>query len=97
VSVGEALAEARSRVGLSVDQLSERTRIRKAVIRSIESDDFDACGGDLFVRGYVRALAGAVGLDPRPLIREYNRAHVDTGDPQVSHVTRVADPVPPAI
>jgi hypothetical protein len=96
VSVGEALAEARSRAGLSVDQLSERTRIRKTVIRSIETDDFDACGGDLFVRGYVRALASAVGLDPRPLIREYNRAHVDTGDPQVSHVTRVADPVPPA-
>ncbi|HEY7263186.1 MAG TPA: helix-turn-helix domain-containing protein [Trebonia sp.] len=96
MSVGEELAEARSRAGLSVDQLSERTRIRKAVIRSIESDDFDACGGDLFVRGYVRALASAVGVDPRPLIREYNRAHVDTGDPQVSHVTRVADPVPPA-
>ena len=83
MSVGGALAEARSRAGLSVDQLSERTRIRKAVIRSIETDDFDACGGDLFVRGYVRALASAVGLDPRPLIREYNRAHVDSGDPQV--------------
>ena len=48
------------------------------------------------MRGYVRALASAVGVDPQPLIREYNRAHVDTGDPHVSHVTRVADPVPPA-
>lgn len=97
MSVGEALAEARSRAGLSVDELSERTKIRNAVIQSIESDDFDACGGDLFVRGYVRALASAVGLDPRPLIREYNRAHADiSGDAQVAHVARVANPMPPA-
>lgn len=95
MSLGEALAEARSRAGLSIDELSERTRIRKAVIQSIEHDEFDACGGDLFVRGYVRALAGAVGLDARPLIREYNRAHADTGDAQVAHVARIADQVLP--
>ena len=100
MSVGEALAEARSRAGLSVDELSERTRIRTAVIQCIEQDDYDACGGDVFVRGYVRALAGAVGIDARPLIREYNRARVESpGEANVTHVARIANqfpPVPPA-
>jgi hypothetical protein len=97
VSVGEALAEARSRAGLSVDELSERTRIRTAVIRCIELDDYDVCGGDVFVRGYVRALAGAVGIDARPLIREYNRARVESsGEAHVTHVARISDQVPPA-
>ena len=96
MSVGEALAEARSRAGLSVDELSERTKIRGTVIRCIEQDDYDACGGDVFVRGYVRALASAVGIDARPLIREYDKARTDTSDDTFAHVARVASPVPPS-
>ena len=95
MSVGEALAEARSRAGLSVDELSERTKIRGTVIRCIEQDDYDACGGDVFVRGYVRALARAVGIDARPLIREYDKARTDTSGDTFAHVARVAHPVPP--
>jgi hypothetical protein len=96
VSVGETLAEARSRAGLSVDELSERTKIRGTVIRCIEQDDYDACGGDVFVRGYVRALASAVGIDARPLIREYDKARTDTSGDTFAHVARVAHPVPPS-
>jgi hypothetical protein len=96
VSVGETLAEARSRAGLSVAELSERTKIRGTVIQCIEQDDYDACGGDVFVRGYVRALASAVGIDARPLIREYDNARTDTSGDTFAHVARVAHPVPPS-
>lgn len=71
MTVGEALAVARTRAGLSVDEVSERTRIREIVIRGIERDDYELCGGDLYVRGYLRVIADAVGLDARPLIREF--------------------------
>jgi cytoskeletal protein RodZ len=76
VTVGQTLTKARAQAGLSVDELSERTRIRGTVIRSIEQDDYAACGGDLYVHGYVRALAGAVGIDAQPLIREYDLGRV---------------------
>jgi len=79
VTVGQTLTEARSQAGLTVDELSERTRIRGTVIRSIEQDDYEACGGDLYVRGYVRALAGAVGIDAQPLIREYELGRAGQG------------------
>jgi len=79
VTVGEALAEARYRAGLTVDELSERTRIREAVIRCIEHDDYDACGGELYVHGYVRAIAGAIGIDAQPLIREYDLGRASSG------------------
>jgi Helix-turn-helix domain len=81
VTVGESLAEARYQAGLTVDELSERTRIRDSVIRSIERDDYEACGGDLYVRGYVRAIAGAVGIDAQPLIQEFDqeRVHAASG------------------
>jgi hypothetical protein len=76
VTVGETLTEARCQAGLSVDEVSERTRIRPTVIRSIEQDDYAACGGEIYVRGYVRAIAGAVGIDALPLIREFDQAQL---------------------
>jgi hypothetical protein len=82
VTVGEALTEARYHAGLTVDELSERTQIRETVIRSIESDDYAACGGDLYVRGYVRAIAGAVGIDAQPLIREFDESRASRGYPE---------------
>src|SRR5207247_2938479 len=58
-------------------------------ITAIESDDYSACGGELYVRGYIRSIAGAVGTDPEPLIQKYT-----TAQPGPQPVTDdVADPV----
>ncbi len=101
MTVGESLTEARYQAGLSIDELSERTRIRDTVIRSIEQDDYEACGGDLYVRGYVRTIAGAVGIDAQPLIREYDqeRVHAASSAGDVDDVGRASGArpyVPPA-
>lgn len=77
--IGEALAQARGRAGLTVAEVSQRTRIREAVIRGIESDDYSACGGDFYARGNIRSIAGAVGVDPGPLIAEYDAVHRGPG------------------
>ena len=76
MSIGGALAEARTEAGLTVTQVSERTRIRETIIRDIERDDYSACGGDYYTRGHIRAIARAVGTDPVPLIQEYDAAHM---------------------
>jgi transcriptional regulator with XRE-family HTH domain len=72
VSIGEELLAARQRAGLTVREVSGGTRIREVIIRGIERDDFSACGGDFYARGHIRAIAHAVGADPRPLIEEYD-------------------------
>jgi len=74
VSIGEVLAEARRGAGLTVAQVSQRTRIREAIITGIEGDDYSACGGDFYARGHIRAIARAAGADPEPLIRAYDTA-----------------------
>ena len=75
MSIGEVLADARCRLGLSVSEVSRRTRIRATIIWGIEQDDYSACGGDFYVRGHIRAIAAAVGLDPVPLIRQLDATH----------------------
>src|SRR5215472_7738119 len=57
---------------MTVSEVSGSTRIREVIIRGIERDDFSACGGDFYARGHIRAIAAAVGTDPRPLIEEYD-------------------------
>ncbi|HEX2313372.1 MAG TPA: helix-turn-helix domain-containing protein [Thermomonospora sp.] len=75
MSIGETLATARRAAGLTVSQVSERTRIRGAVIRGIEADDFAACGGNFYARGHIRSVARVVGIDAEPLIREFDEVH----------------------
>jgi transcriptional regulator with XRE-family HTH domain len=72
VSIGDELAEARRRAGLTIAQVSQRTCIRETIVRGIERGDYSACGGDFYARGHIRSIAKAVGLDPEALIREYD-------------------------
>jgi cytoskeletal protein RodZ len=72
VSIGATLAAARRRAGLTVSEVSQRTRVTEPIIRGIEQDDYAACGGDFYARGHIRAIARAVGEDPVPLIDEFD-------------------------
>ena len=79
MSIGETLAEERRQAGLTITQVSQRTRIRESIIRGIEQGDFSACGGDFYARGHIRGIAGAIGVDPVPLIKEYDAEHGTPG------------------
>jgi hypothetical protein len=75
--VGPQLVAARTRLGLTVDRLAERTRIRPHVIESIEVDDFAPCGGDFYARGHLRTLARVLGIDATPLLTAYDERYAD--------------------
>jgi cytoskeletal protein RodZ len=93
LSIGDTLAQARREAGLTVTQVSERTRIRGTIIAGIERDDYSACGGDFYARGHIRSIARVVGIDPEPLIWEYDTARLGPA-PEPEEVT---DPVPPVL
>ncbi|NUH39971.1 DUF4115 domain-containing protein [Streptomyces samsunensis] len=75
LSIGRALQQARISAGLTVDEVSSSTRVRTPIVRGIEQDDFSRCGGDVYARGHIRVLARAVGLDPEPLIAQFDAEH----------------------
>jgi len=75
LSVGRALKQARIDAGLTVDDLTNATRVRIAIVHAIEADDFAPCGGDVYARGHIRTLAKAVHLDPAPLLAQYDADH----------------------
>lgn len=92
MSIGDTLAEARRQAGLTVTQVSQRTCIRETIIRGIERGDYSACGGDFYARGHIRSVARAVGVDPEPLIREYDQTQ---GAPRAISAADVFEPATP--
>ncbi|MER8237412.1 helix-turn-helix domain-containing protein [Streptomyces sp. NPDC101490] len=74
-SIGRALQQTRIAAGLTVEEVSASTRVRIPIVHAIEEDDFSRCGGDVYARGHIRTLARAVGLDPVPLIEQYDAEH----------------------
>jgi len=88
VSIGEGLAQARREAGLSLAQISQRTRIREKIIADIENDDYSACGGDFYARGHIRSIARAIGTDPDPFIREYDASQQELDEFAEAEITQ---------
>jgi len=79
MDVGAKLQSARERRGLSLDELAQRTKISVRVLRALESNAFDLIPQGIFTRGYLRAYAQEVGLDPGETVDQY-LAQFDTAD-----------------
>ncbi len=91
--IGDSLADARQQAGLTVSQVSQQTRIRESIIRSIEQGDFSASGGDFYARGHIRSIAHVIGLDPTPLIVEYDVEHGPLGSLRAADVFEPSAPI----
>jgi cytoskeleton protein RodZ len=70
-TVGEALRAIRHDQGLSLEDLAERTRVRRAYLEAIEEMRLDALPSRPFTIGYVRAYATALGLDPDAAVERF--------------------------
>ncbi|MET3960436.1 cytoskeleton protein RodZ [Marmoricola sp. OAE513] len=73
--IGAKVAHARECLDMSIEELSQRTRIRPHVLEAIERDDFDPCGGDFYARGHLTAISRALGLTLDPLLAIYDERY----------------------
>jgi cytoskeletal protein RodZ len=51
-----SLAQAREAAGLTVEQISALTNIRAAVIKDLENNSAEVCGGIAYARGHIRTI-----------------------------------------
>ena len=64
MSAGQQLRDARLVRGLSVAEVASRTKISPKQLEALEAEQYGRLPGGVFVRGYVRAVAPVVGLNP---------------------------------
>lgn len=68
---GSILRAEREALGVTVREVSETLNLSMAMIEAIEADDLERLPGPVFARGYVRAYARLLELDPEPLVSCY--------------------------
>ena len=69
---GETLKKARESRGLTHSQVAEETHMLVQIVQDMENEDFHRIPAPIYGRGFVRLFAECVGLDPRPLVVEFN-------------------------
>ena len=62
-SPGRYIKEQRQRRGMSVEQLAAATKIPRTSVILLEEDRFDELPGPVFVKGFLRCAARALGVD----------------------------------
>src|SRR5262245_22421344 len=70
---GASFKKARESKGISLDQIAKDTRISTRFLSAIENEEFHLLPGGIFNRGFVRAFAERVGLDPDQAVGDYER------------------------
>lgn len=73
-SVGSALAEARLRCAMTIEQVAAMTRVPIRYLAAIEAERFDEIPGAIYIKGFVKAFARAVGLCERWALDAVNAA-----------------------
>jgi cytoskeleton protein RodZ len=93
MDVGAELRQARTARKLSLSDVSARTKINQSILRAIEDNRFDRVPGGLFTRGYLRAFAHEVHLDPEAIVAKY-RAEFEQPIVELPSPEKVAHRVP---
>ena len=82
-----SLAQAREAAGLTVEQISALTNIRVAVIKDLENNSAEVCGGIAYARGHIRTITKvlnqktpkSVSFDADLIIAEIEAAQSEDG------------------
>ncbi len=75
---GRLLAAARVRAGLTLADVSARSRVPVAALEAIDADDHRSIAAPVYVRGFVRLYAREVGLDAEAIVALLDRAAADS-------------------
>jgi cytoskeleton protein RodZ len=71
MDVGGTLRHARLRKRLTLEQITQSTKISHATLEALENNDFDRLPAGVYIRGFLRAFAREVDLDPEETVEQY--------------------------
>lgn len=68
---GANLRDIRSSRGLSLEGIAADTKIRKAYLEALENESLENFPAPIFIRGFLKSYATALGLDPDEVLEKY--------------------------
>jgi cytoskeleton protein RodZ len=88
---GQVLAAQREAMGWTVEQVADQLKLAVRQVVALEAGDYAALPSPAVTRGFVRAYAKLVRVDPAPLVAQIA---IDTGTPADTSTTAVRRPSP---
>lgn len=67
------LRAAREQRALDLEDVAAQTHVRPALLQALEEGRYDLLPGPVYVRGFLKLYARAVGLDPRTVVEAWER------------------------
>jgi cytoskeletal protein RodZ len=91
---GSCLRRAREQKALTVGDLSAATKVPRSAIELLEAGSLHGLPAQVFVRGFIRSYAKAVGIAESEPLSLYDRAiNRETEEERVKSASPVVDPV----
>jgi cytoskeletal protein RodZ len=88
-TLGEELKRRREERDISLNEISESTRIGIRFLKAIDSDNYSILPGGIFTRSFIRAYAKQVGMNEDEAMGLYNE-QVGSIKPETNNLTDVA-------
>lgn len=73
MSFGNELKAAREAQALSIQDVAQKIKVRGDYLRALEAEDMGVLPERTFARSYVQSYARELGLEPAPLLRDFDR------------------------
>ncbi len=70
-SFGERMQREREMRGITLEEISESTKITSRCLRALEEEEFDKLPGGIFNKGFVRAYARFLGIDEDQAVADF--------------------------
>ena len=77
-TIGQALRSEQQSRHISLERLAEQIHVKLSYLEALENDDFSPLPTAAYVRGYIRAYAQQLGVEPRPLLALLRRDYKET-------------------
>lgn len=68
---GQVLRAEREALGVTTRDVAETLNLAVTMVEAIEADDYERMPASVFARGYIRAYARLLSLEPEPLVARY--------------------------
>jgi transcriptional regulator with XRE-family HTH domain len=72
MSVGLELKTARLAKKITLETISQKTKIPVKYLESLEQDQFDVFPSQVYAKSFIRAYAKVIGMDPSVMTRQFN-------------------------
>lgn len=79
--LGEFLKTTREQQGITLDDLQQRTKIRKRYLEAIEAGDISSLPGMVYTRGFIKTYADELGISGQELLEKHGFVAESSSEP----------------